>query len=109
MNHYREFILDRLPSLLVSIKQFTSERDWYKFDHPRNLCLAMLGEVGELAEQLQFQPDNSSLSGLSSLKINKIAQEVADVSIYLIRFADLFQISFPTTLTLVAISSTTTI
>ncbi|KAK3751786.1 hypothetical protein QZH41_013253, partial [Actinostola sp. cb2023] len=32
--------------------QFAKERDWNKFHQPRNLLLAMVGEVGEVAELL---------------------------------------------------------
>ncbi len=61
-------------------------RDWTKFDIPRNLVLAMLGEVGELAEVMQWKGD---LHGYGKIKndkvIDKLSQEVPDVAIYLLR------------------------
>lgn len=32
--------------------EFAAERDWDQFHKPRNLLLALVGEVGELAELL---------------------------------------------------------
>lgn len=37
------------------LSRFVSERDWDKFHTPRNLTLALMGEVGELAELFQVQ------------------------------------------------------
>ncbi|XP_073883039.1 dCTP pyrophosphatase 1 isoform X2 [Macaca fascicularis] len=34
--------------------EFAAERDWEQFHQPRNLLLALVGEVGELAELLLF-------------------------------------------------------
>jgi dCTP diphosphatase len=61
-------------------------RDWTKFDIPRNLVLAMLGEVGELAEVMQWKGD---LHGYGKIKndkvIDKLSQEVSAVPMYLLR------------------------
>ena len=32
----------------MELSSFASERDWHKFHTPRNLLLALVGEVGEL-------------------------------------------------------------
>ncbi|KAB0366234.1 hypothetical protein FD754_010390 [Muntiacus muntjak] len=37
--------------------EFAAERDWEQFHQPRNLLLALVGEVGELAELFQWKPD----------------------------------------------------
>lgn len=36
----------------ILMKEFVNERNWNKYHTPRNLLLAMVGEVGELAEVL---------------------------------------------------------
>jgi dCTP diphosphatase len=36
------------------MRQFITERDWHKFHTPRNLLLALVGEVGELVEIYQW-------------------------------------------------------
>lgn len=66
--------------------EFVRVRDWTKFDTPRNLVLAMVGEVGELAEVMQWKGD---LPGHDKIKndklVDKLSQEVSDVAIYLLR------------------------
>jgi dCTP diphosphatase len=36
------------------MREFVHERDWEQFHTPRNLLLALVGEVGELAEIYQW-------------------------------------------------------
>ena len=73
------------------IRHFANERLWNRFHTPRNIALALLGEVGELAELLQWKGDEGEL-GLSESELDKIGQELADVSIYLLRLADVCHI-----------------
>ncbi|CAI8043994.1 dCTP pyrophosphatase 1 [Geodia barretti] len=50
-----EFRFSRAPSLediRVMQSRFAAERDWEQFHTPRNLLLALVGEVGELSEIL---------------------------------------------------------
>lgn len=65
--------------LQLEIREFAAQRDWDPFHTPRNLCLALGGELGELVEQLFL---------LETLQQDKLYQEVADVTIYLLRLAD---------------------
>lgn len=43
-----------LGQLRDTMRQFVAERDWEQFHTPRNLLLALVGEVGELAEIYQW-------------------------------------------------------
>ena len=52
----------------------------------QNLFLALTGEVGELSEILQFHGDLKS--HISNGELVKLASEMSDVLIYLVRFAD---------------------
>ncbi|WP_432984267.1 nucleotide pyrophosphohydrolase [Dactylosporangium sp. CA-233914] len=63
------------------LRHFAQERDWPQYHTPRNLLLALVGEVGELAELYQWDPPEPPPAA-------RIAEEVADVMIYLLRFAD---------------------
>jgi len=79
-----------LPNLTSEIAAFASARHWDQYHTPRNLVLAMLGEVGELAELVQWMGDDHSSSvdkQFSSKELDKLSQELADVSIYLLRIA----------------------
>ena len=77
---------------------FAAARDWDQFHSPRNLVLAMVGEVGELAEMFQWKPDGSCPPGLAGWKDEKLVhlgEEMADVLLYLVRLADRCGIDLP--------------
>jgi dCTP diphosphatase len=78
--------VDALPGLTEYIRAFATARKWTAFHLPRSLVLALMGELGELAELFQWKPDTEQT--LTLQEHDKIGQEVADVSIYLIRLAD---------------------
>jgi dCTP diphosphatase len=54
--------------------------------------LALTGELGELAEIFQFKGDDEEQS-LSLEEQDKVGQEIADVTIYLLRLADVCEVS----------------
>lgn len=72
------------PALVREIQHFAQERDWTQFHTPRNIGLALLGEVGELAELVQWKGDDPTLD-LPLKQVDKLSQELADVAIYLYR------------------------
>ena len=73
------------------IRHFANARLWNRFHTPRNIALALLGEVGELAELFQWKGDAGEIE-LTEEELDKIGQEIADVSIYLMRLADVCHI-----------------
>jgi hypothetical protein len=44
----------RVRSTAVSADSFAEERDWQQFHTPKNLVMALAGEVGELLEIFQW-------------------------------------------------------
>ena len=77
---------DSLQNASQAISDFAESRDWDQFHSVRNLILALVGEVGELAEVLQWKNDSDAAKYLQSQDgKDKITEEVADVAIYLIR------------------------
>ena len=76
-----------VEGITYMIRHFANERLWNRFHTPRNIALALLGEVGELAEIFQWKFDEGKID-LSEEVLDKVGQEIADVSIYLIRLAD---------------------
>jgi len=68
------------------------EREWVQYHTPRNLLLALTGELGELAELFQWKGDGDD-AGVSVKEHDKVSQELADVTIYLCRLADVCGIS----------------
>jgi len=71
------------------IDKFANERNWDKFHNPKNLVMALAGEVGELTEIFQWLNESQSKEIINSpTDIALVEEEVADVFIYLIRIAD---------------------
>jgi NTP pyrophosphatase (non-canonical NTP hydrolase) len=78
-----------LEEIRDRIREFAAARDWEQFHTPRNLALALCGEVGELAAELQWVPDDGIAEHLlDPAAFARLADEVADVMIYLVRLAD---------------------
>ena len=76
-------------------REFAQQRGWEKFHSPRNLILALVGEVGELSECFQWLGDDGAkpgLPGLSEEKRAHIGDELSDVLCYLVRVADVCQV-----------------
>lgn len=77
-----------LEEIRRQVADFARDRDWDQFHSIRNLILAMVGEVGEVAEIVQWASDDGVEELLSSGGRERLAQELADVLIYLVRIAD---------------------
>jgi len=82
-----------VSELTEEIRQFAVERDWEQFHSPRNLLLALCGEAGELAAELQWVAEDRVNEHLSeSNGRERFEAEVADVAIYLLRLCDVTQV-----------------
>ena len=87
---------DRLDveALRLRIADFAKERDWDQFHTPRNILLALVGEVGELAECFQWKGEVArNLPAFSEPEKIHVGEELADVLIYTVRLADVCGIS----------------
>ncbi len=75
------------------MQQFSNDRDWTRFHDPKSVILALVGEVGELAELFQWLPaaDASALARNEPLR-SRVADEMADVLTYLVLLADVLDI-----------------
>ena len=85
-----------LEDLRTSLGAFAAARDWEQFHTPRNLALALVGEVGELCECFQWQGEvERGCPGWSDEKRTHLGEEMADVLLYLVRLADQCAIDLP--------------
>lgn len=76
--------------------EFTDERNWNQFHQPRNLLLALVGEVGEVSELFQWRGEVAEgLPGWSDSERENLAHELSDVFIYLVELADKCRIDLP--------------
>lgn len=78
-----------LFELRDAMRVFTAERDWERFHDPKSLLLALVGEVGELAELFQWVPAEGAAHDASREPLKtRVGEEMADVLLYLVRMAD---------------------
>lgn len=80
-------------SLIMELKNFSKIRDWDKFHSPKNLVMALTGEVGELNEIFQWKNDSDFLLENIDIKDReKISHEIADILFYLLKLSDILHI-----------------
>ena len=79
------------------MRQFSAARDWGRFHDPKSVILALVGEVGELAELFQWLPaaQARSRAGAEPLR-TRAGEEMADVLLYLVLLADVLGIDLAT-------------
>ena len=98
-----------MSKLQSEIDQFAKERNWEQFHTVKNLVLALVGEVGELAEIVQWKTDSEIETELSPVGLlvhaiteplsydsdlkSRLEEELADVFIYLLRIASVSDIN----------------
>jgi len=83
--------LTSIEELQTKVRAFTDERDWGQFHTPKNLIMALTGEVGELAEIFQWLTAEEA-TRLDVHQRQHTSDELADVLIYLLRLADVLDI-----------------
>jgi NTP pyrophosphatase (non-canonical NTP hydrolase) len=66
------------------IQKFSDDREWNSHHNPKNLVMALNGEVGELNEIFQWLDFDESLH-LPPEVYEHTKEEVADIAVYLIR------------------------
>ena len=78
-----------IKEVQARLAEFAKERDWEQFHSPKNLSMALAGEVGELLEIFQWLTEEQSRkSSLSEDQLAAATEELADVLIYALRLAD---------------------
>jgi NTP pyrophosphatase (non-canonical NTP hydrolase) len=78
-----------IADLKARVLAFVRERDWEQFHAPKNLSMALAAEAGELMEHfLWAEPEESRRIAAGSAKRAQIAEELADVVIYALEFAN---------------------
>jgi len=78
-----------VADLKTRVLAFVRERDWEQFHSPKNLSMALAAEAGELMEHfLWATPEQSKAIAADAAKRQKIADELADVVVYALEFAN---------------------
>src|SRR5205807_7811076 len=77
-----------LDDLARDLRCFAAEREWERFHTPKNLAISLAVEVGELLEHVQWGTDEDIAALVRSPDGRRVvAEELADVLIYLVRLA----------------------
>lgn len=76
-----------LLMLRDKLRAFAAARDWDQFHSPKNLSMALMVEVAELMEHFQWLTEAQS-AALAEEKKSVVAEELADILLYLVRLAD---------------------
>jgi dCTP diphosphatase len=85
-----------LVELRAAMREFVEERGWGSFHDAKSVLLALVGEVGELAELLQWLPADevAQLARDETLK-KRLGEEMSDVLLYLVLLADVLDVDLP--------------
>jgi len=89
MANATEFTNLDIEHLRQQLKHWVIQRNFQTIHTPKNLMLALVGEIGELAECLQWKSEgqNGKLE-FSAHEYVHLGEELSDVLIYLIRLSD---------------------
>ncbi len=78
-----------VAQLKALVRDFSRERDWEQFHHPKDLGLALASEVGELLDLFRFRGDAQIRADLADPDRRRaVAHELADCLWALVRLAD---------------------
>jgi dCTP diphosphatase len=76
------------------LRAFAEARDWDQFHSPKNLSMALMVEVAELMEHFQWLTEAQS-GNLDTAKKAVVAEELADILLYLVRLSDKLGVDLP--------------
>ena len=83
----------QIEKISSDLRRFADERDWEQFHTPKNLATSITVEAAELLEIFQWTRGQENWNVLDDQDLReRVENEVADVMLYLIRFADLGRI-----------------
>ncbi|MFC4005099.1 nucleotide pyrophosphohydrolase [Prauserella oleivorans] len=78
-----------LDDLIQRLRDFAAARGWEPDHTPKNLVMALAGEVGELTALFQWLTPEQSAAAMAEPELRgKVLDEIADVMLYLARLAD---------------------
>jgi dCTP diphosphatase len=80
-------VTNPLNELVQALRQFAQERDWDQFHSPKNLAASVSIEAAELLEHFQWLTEAQSRQ-LPEARKQEVAQEIADVFLYLLQLSD---------------------
>ena len=86
--------MSEIKALTEKIKRFRDERDWMQFHNHKDLALSLVLEAAEVLEHFQWKKSGEVEAHGKACK-DEIADELADVAMYLFELADNLGIDLP--------------
>lgn len=86
--------MGEIRELTEKIKRFRDERDWMQFHNHKDLALSLVLEAAEVLEHFQWKKPVEVEAHGKACK-DEIADELADVAMYLFELADNLRIDLP--------------
>ena len=82
----------KLCELLTMVQKFCEDRDWDQYHNPKDLSIGIVTEAAELIEHFRFKSIAEMEHMLKdSSKREKIAEELADILFFILRFAQKYE------------------
>src|SRR3954468_20505440 len=86
-------VVSSIAELTDRVRTFARERNWEQFHNPKNLAMALAGEVGELLAELQWLTPEQSAAVMDDETLGpRVRAEIGGVTISLVRLADVLGI-----------------
>lgn len=79
--------MSEIKSLTEKIKKFRDDRDWMQFHNHKDMALSLVLEAAEVLEHFQWKKPEEVEKHARKRK-EEIAEELADVAMYLFELAD---------------------
>lgn len=78
-----------IDALQKKLRIFAAERNWQRYQTPKNLAMAMVVEAAELVEIFQWATAEESMAiQQDTARHLHLGEEIADVLLYLLQIAD---------------------
>lgn len=85
-----------LTAAVKRVHAFNEARGWQAYHNPKNLVMALSGEVGELTAHFQWLTSAEASAAPTATNFTEVRDEVADVAIYFVSLVDRLGIDLPT-------------
>lgn len=79
--------MNEIKRITNKIKKFRDERDWLQFHNHKDMALSLILEAAEVLEHFQWK-STEEINKYGKTHKKEIADELADVAVYLFELAD---------------------
>ncbi len=86
--------MSEIKNITQNIKKFRDDRDWAQFHNHKDVALSLVLEASEVLEHFQWKSPQEVIEHGKTDK-EELADELADVAIYLFELADNLKIDLP--------------